>query len=104
LFGNHKATLGDVENITKDVNIYNKIMKLENKFDSNVGTLGGKLSGGEIQRLLLARTFIKDSQIMLLDEPTSNLDNINERIIFDYLMKIRNNKTIIMTAHKYIVF
>jgi ATP-binding cassette subfamily B protein len=102
LFGNKDATFQDVENITKEVNIYNKIMKLDDKFNANVGTLGGKLSGGEIQRLLLARTFIRNGPIILLDEPTSNLDNNNEKIIFDYLNKIRKDKTILMTAHKYI--
>jgi ABC-type multidrug transport system fused ATPase/permease subunit len=100
LFGDKNATPEDVERITKEVNIYNKIMKLDDKFHSNVGTLGGKLSGGEIQRILLARTFVKNSNIMLLDEPTSNLDNHNEKIILDYISRNRKDKTIIMTAHK----
>jgi ABC-type bacteriocin/lantibiotic exporter with double-glycine peptidase domain len=77
-------------------------MSLDQGFNANVGTLGGKLSGGEVQRILLARSFIRNGRIMLLDEPTSNLDNINEKLIFDYLNKSRQNKTIIITAHKYL--
>jgi ABC-type multidrug transport system fused ATPase/permease subunit len=100
LYGNSEATETDVINITKDVNLYDKIIKLPEKFDTNVGTLGGKLSGGEKQRILLARAFLKNSKILLLDEPTSNLDNINEKIIFDYIEKMRANRTILIIAHK----
>ena len=100
LYGNSEATETDVINMTKDVNLYDKIIKLPDKFDTNVGTLGGKLSGGEKQRILLARAFLKNSKILLLDEPTSNLDNNNEKIIFDYIDKMRANRTILIIAHK----
>lgn len=100
LYGNSEATESDVINITKDVNLFEKINKLPEKFDTNVGTLGGKLSGGEKQRILLARAFLKNSKILLLDEPTSNLDSINEKIIFDYIEKMRENRTILIIAHK----
>ncbi len=101
LYGNPEANETDVINICKDVNLYDKIIKFPDQFNTNVGTLGGKLSGGEKQRILLARAFIKNSDILLLDEPTSNLDSNNEKIIFDYIEKIRKNKTILLIAHKY---
>jgi ABC-type multidrug transport system fused ATPase/permease subunit len=101
LYGNPRASESDVINICKEVNLYDKIIKFQDQFYTNVGTLGGKLSGGEKQRILLARAFIKDSKILLLDEPTSNLDNNNEKIVFDYIEKIRKEKTILIIAHKY---
>jgi ATP-binding cassette subfamily C protein len=102
LYGNNGATTKDVEAILKEVNLYNKIIKLPEQLDTNVGTLGGKLSGGEKQRMLLARSFIRNSDILLLDEPTSNLDNNNENIILDYILDNRKDKTILISAHKYI--
>jgi len=90
----------DIDKITKEVNIHNKIISLSEKFETNVGTLGSKLSGGEKQRLLLARSFIKNSDIILLDEPTSNLDNHNESLIMDFIHRMKKNKTILITAHR----
>lgn len=99
-YGNHNATDEDVFNVTKDVNIYKKIQSFDDKYETNVGSLGSKLSGGEKQRLLLSRSFIKDSKILLLDEPTSNLDNLNEKFVLDYIHKIKKDKTILITAHR----
>ncbi len=100
LYGNPEATLEQIEQVTKDVNIFHKIEQLPQGFDTNVGSLGSKLSGGEKQRLLLARSFLKNSNILLLDEPTSNLDNYNERIILDYIHKIKKDKVVIITGHR----
>lgn len=97
-YGNQSASKEDIENITKIVNIYNKISKIG--FESNAGTLGGKFSGGEIQRILLARTFIKNADIILLDEPTSNLDNYNESLVLDYIRSIAKDKTVVMIGHR----
>jgi ABC-type transport system involved in Fe-S cluster assembly fused permease/ATPase subunit len=100
LYGNLLATDEDIVKVTQEVNIYKKISSLSEKFQTNVGTLGSKLSGGERQRLLLARSFIKNSEILLLDEPTSNLDNVNENIILNYIHRIKRDKTILITAHR----
>lgn len=100
-YGNVNSSQDEVDKITKNVNIYNKIIGLEEKFLTSVGSLGSKLSGGEKQRLLLARSFMKNANIVLLDEPTSNLDSYNESIVLRYLMKIKDNKTILINAHKY---
>lgn len=80
--------------------MHNIIEKFPDQYNSNVGTLGAKLSGGEKQRLLLARSFLKNSEILLLDEPTSNLDNENEMLIMDYIFKNYRNKTVLISAHK----
>ena len=65
-----------------------------------VGEKGVKLSGGERQRIAIARAIIKDSPILLLDEATSALDNENEKIVFDAIAALAQNKTVITIAHK----
>jgi ATP-binding cassette subfamily C protein len=99
-YGHPEAKIEEVENITKSVNIYNNIKSLDEGFSTNVGTMGSKLSGGEKQRILLARTFLKQSEIVLLDEPTSSLDSYNENLVLDYLSKNKTNKTILISSHK----
>lgn len=91
----------EVTDISKSLNIYEKINSLDKGFNSNVGTLGSKLSGGEKQRVLLARALIKSkAQIVILDEPTSNLDSHNEKIVMDFLLRLKNYKTVIICTHK----
>lgn len=99
-FGRTDASNEEVEEVSKITNIYDRIMKIEDGFNANVGTLGSKLSGGEKQRLLLARSILKRGDIILLDEPTSNLDSYNEKIVMDYFTKERGTKTILIAAHK----
>ena len=100
MYGNNNASMEDVENVTKSLNIYKNINSLEGKFESNVGTLGSKLSGGEKQRILLSRTFLRNSNIILLDEPTSSLDSHNENLVFEMLQQNKKNKTILISSHK----
>ena len=75
-------------------------MSLPNRYDSKVGELGGNLSGGEKQRIGIARAFLHDAPMILLDEPTSNLDSLNEGIILKSLMESKENKTIIIVSHR----
>jgi len=76
------------------------IGKLENGFDTMIGENGVKLSGGEKQRLSIARAFLKDSKIILLDEATSSLDSETEEKIQKALAKLTSNKTTIVIAHR----
>ena len=76
------------------------INKLENKFETKIGENGIKLSGGEKQRLSIARAFLKNSKIILLDEATSSLDSETEEKIQKALEKLVSNKTTIVIAHR----
>ena len=75
-------------------------MSLPNGYDTKVKELGDSLSGGEKQRIGIARAFLHDSNLILLDEPTSNLDSLNEGIILKSLKEEANNKTIILVSHR----
>ena len=74
--------------------------KLSEKFDTIIGINGVSLSGGEMQRIAIARAIIKNSPILLLDEATNSLDSINELEINKTLDKYFENKTVIIIAHK----
>ena len=78
----------------------NFISKLQDGFDTIIGENGTKLSGGEKQRLSIARAFLKDSQIILLDEATSSLDSETEQQIQKALTELTLNKTTIVIAHR----
>ena len=99
-YSNPDATDDQVYKICEELGIYDKIMSFEKGFNSSVGTLGNKLSGGEKQRVLLARSLLKKSSILILDEPTSNLDSNNEQKVMNLLDTIKYEKTIIICSHK----
>ncbi len=84
----------------KKASAHDFIMSLPDGYDTAVGELGETLSGGERQRLGLARAFLHDAPFMLLDEPTSNLDSLNEAIILKALDEERENKTIVLVSHR----
>ena len=81
-------------------NIYDFIMSLPDKFDTVVGNRGLKLSGGEKQRISIARVVLKDPKILILDEATSSLDSVSESLIQTALDRIMENRTSIVIAHR----
>ena len=84
----------------KKASVHDFIMSLPNGYDTLVGELGESLSGGERQRLGLARAFLHDAPLMLLDEPTSNLDSLNEAVILKALNEERAGKTVVLVSHR----
>lgn len=99
LIANLDAMMEDVEKACKQANIHDFIMTLPNGYDTKVEELGESLSGGERQRLALARAFLHKADCILLDEPTSNLDALNEAEILKNL-KEQKDKTIILVSHR----
>lgn len=82
------------------VGIHDTIDRLQNKYLSFVEEKGGNLSGGEKQRLAIARALLSDADIYIFDEATSNLDSFSEKIIQDLIFKKIKNKTVIIIAHR----
>lgn len=94
------ASQEELEAACKKAAVHDFIMSLPKGYDTPVGELGDTLSGGERQRLGLARAFLHDAPFMLLDEPTSNLDSLNEAVILKSLREERNGKTVILVSHR----
>ena len=84
----------------KKASIHDFIIKLSKGYDTEVGELGDNLSGGERQRVGIARAFLHDAPFLLLDEPTSNLDSLNEGIILKSLKEGKGDKTVILVSHR----
>ena len=94
------ATIEEIQLACKKANIHEYIQSLPNGYKTLVEELGSSLSGGERQRIGLARMFLHDSKLVLLDEPTSNLDSLNEGIILKSIYKSRKDKTIVFVSHR----
>lgn len=95
------ASREEIIEAAKKASIHKFIMTLPNGYDTEVGELGDTLSGGEKQRIGIARAFLHDAPFMLLDEPTSNLDSLNEGIILKSLHESRgDNKTVVLVSHR----
>lgn len=84
----------------KKASVHDFIMGLPQGYDTQVGELGDTLSGGERQRLGLARAFLHDGDFLLLDEPTSNLDSLNEAVILKSLHESCDGKTVVLVSHR----
>lgn len=94
------ATQEEIENAAKKASIHAFIMSLPKGYETKVGELGDSLSDGEKQRIGLARAFLHDAELLLLDEPTSNLDVLNEGIILQSLEKEKEGKTVVLVSHR----
>lgn len=94
------ATDDEIVAACKKASVHDFIMSLPKGYDTPVGELGDTLSGGERQRLGLARAFLHDAPFMLLDEPTSNLDSLNEAVILKSLQEERSGKTVVLVSHR----
>lgn len=94
------ATMDEIVEACKKACIHDFIMTLPQQYQSKTGELGDMLSGGEQQRLGLARAFLHSSSVMLLDEPTSNLDSLNESIILTSLKEHSKDKLIVLVSHR----
>ncbi len=94
------ATEEEVVEASKKAAVHDFIMTLPDGYETQVGELGETLSGGERQRIGLARAFLHDAPFMLLDEPTSNLDSLNEAVILQSLKEESNGKTVVLVSHR----
>ncbi|MBR4123467.1 MAG: ABC transporter ATP-binding protein [Clostridia bacterium] len=100
LYAKPDATMGEIEDACKVANIYDFIDKLPDRFDTVVGNRGLKLSGGEKQRVSIARVILKNPKILILDEATSSLDSVSESLIQSALNRVMVGRTSIVIAHR----
>lgn len=100
LLANNNATKEEIEQVVKKSLIYDKIMELDNTYDTLLGESGVILSGGEKQRLSIARALLKNSNIILFDESTSALDNITQEKVQNQIYKLDKTKTVLIIAHR----
>ena len=94
------ATREEVIEAAKKASIHDFIMTLPEGYDTKLAELGDSISGGEKQRIGIARAFLHDADMILLDEPTSNIDSLNEGIILRSLEREKENKTILLISHR----
>lgn len=99
-YGNPSATDEEIIDASKKANLYDYIMSLPEGFDTEIGERGVKISGGQKQRLSIARVFVKNPSILILDEATSALDNATEALIQQSLSELCVGRTSIVIAHR----
>ncbi|MDO5109991.1 MAG: ATP-binding cassette domain-containing protein, partial [Erysipelotrichaceae bacterium] len=97
---NVHASVAEMEEACRKANIHDYIMKLEKGYDTPVGNRGLKLSGGEKQRISIARVLLKNPAVMIFDEATASLDSISEKAIQDAIDPLIDSRTSILIAHR----
>ena len=100
LYAKLDATEEELYEAARKANILEFIEKLEYGFDTYIGERGVKLSGGQKQRVAIARVFLKNPNILILDEATSSLDNESERLVQEALVELSKNRTTLVIAHR----
>jgi subfamily B ATP-binding cassette protein MsbA len=98
--GKPDATLEQIQQAARIANAHDFIMRKENGYQTNVGERGSKLSGGEKQRLTIARAVLKNPPILILDEATSSLDTESERLVQDAINNLMKDRTSVVIAHR----
>lgn len=99
-YGRMDATDAEVERAARDANLHDEIMALPNGYDTRLGLGGQDISGGQRQRLNIARALVKDAPILLLDEATSSLDSVSEVRIQQAIDRLMKGRTVIAIAHR----
>jgi ATP-binding cassette, subfamily B, bacterial len=99
-YGRLDATEEEVIAAAKDANAHDFIMNLPQQYDTPLGERGARISGGERQRIAIARAFLKDAPVLVLDEPTSSIDSKTEKVILDALDRLMEGRTTFVVSHR----
>ncbi|EFW36485.1 amino acid ABC transporter ATP-binding/permease protein [Treponema phagedenis] len=100
IIANRAASKDTVIAAAKKANLHDFVLTLPQGYDTKIAELGLSISGGERQRIGVARAFLHQAPLILLDEPTSNLDSLNEAVILQSLLREKENKTILLVSHR----